>query len=116
MHSRKATLWLVAVLDGIEVESGVTFELGYARCLGKPIIGLKTDYQTFSKIEEINLILDVPILKICASVDEILSTRIGNTYLDLLKTYRRENVYQCCVESSTNYGKSNISCTSISHF
>ena len=65
---------VVAILDGIDVESGVAFELGYAACLGKPIIGLKTDYRTFSKIEEINLMLEIPMLKICGSVDEILTT------------------------------------------
>jgi len=64
---------VVAILDGMDVESGVAFELGYAHCLGKPIIGLKTDYRTFSKIEEINLMLEVPMLKICGSVDEILT-------------------------------------------
>ena len=51
---------VVAILDGIEVESGVAFEMGYACCLGKPIIGLKTDYRTFSSIEEVNLMLKVP--------------------------------------------------------
>lgn len=65
---------VVAVLDGIEIESGVAFEIGYAHCLGKPIIGLKTDYRTFSKIEEINLILEVPMIKICHKIEKVLST------------------------------------------
>jgi len=64
---------VVAVLDGIDVESGVAFELGYAHCLGKPIIGLKTDYRTFSKIEEVNLMLEVPMLKICAELGEVMA-------------------------------------------
>ena len=64
---------VVAILDGVDVESGVAFELGYAHCLGKPIVGLKTDYRTFSKIEEINLMLEVPMLKICSSIGEVLS-------------------------------------------
>lgn len=38
---------VVAVLDGIEVDAGVAYEIGYAKALGKPIIGLKTDYRTF---------------------------------------------------------------------
>lgn len=65
---------VIAILDGIDVEAGVAFELGYAQCLGKPIIGVKTDYRTFSKIEEINLMLEVPMLKICSNVDELLAT------------------------------------------
>jgi len=37
---------LVAILDGVDVDAGVAFEIGYAKALGKPIIGLKTDYRT----------------------------------------------------------------------
>lgn len=63
---------VVAVLDGVEVDAGVAYEIGYAKALGKPIIGLKTDYRTFSKMEEINLILEVPLGKICKSIDEVI--------------------------------------------
>jgi len=63
---------VVAVLDGIEVEAGVAYEIGYAKAIGKPIIGLKTDYRTFSRMEEINLILEVPLVKICKSIDEVI--------------------------------------------
>ncbi|WXG41529.1 MAG: nucleoside 2-deoxyribosyltransferase [Candidatus Freyarchaeum deiterrae] len=63
---------VVAVLDGIDVESGVAFEIGYAAALGKPIIGLKTDYRTFSKIEDINLIIEVPMRGIYKSVEEVI--------------------------------------------
>lgn len=65
---------VVAILDGIEVESGVAFEIGYAHCLRKPIIGFKTDYRTFSKIEDINLILEVPLIKICRTIEEVISS------------------------------------------
>lgn len=64
---------VVAILDGIEIESGVAFEIGFACCLGKPTIGIKTDYRTFSNIEEINLMLEVPIIKICNKITEVLS-------------------------------------------
>lgn len=64
---------VVAVLDGVQVDAGVAFEMGYAKALGKPIIGIKTDYRTFSKIEEINLILEVPLMNICKEVDEVIS-------------------------------------------
>ena len=36
---------VVAVLDGPDADSGVSYELGYAHALGKPIIGLRTDYR-----------------------------------------------------------------------
>ena len=68
----KASDVLVAILDGVSVDTGVAFEMGYADALGKPIIGLKTDYRAFSRIEEINLILEVPLIKICENVDEVI--------------------------------------------
>jgi nucleoside 2-deoxyribosyltransferase len=62
---------VVAVLDGVEVDAGVACEMGYARALGKPIVGFKTDYRTFSGMEEVNLILEVSLTKICKSIDEL---------------------------------------------
>jgi nucleoside 2-deoxyribosyltransferase len=68
---------VVTVLDGMEVDSGVAYEMGYAKALGKPIIGLKTDYRTFSKMEKVNLMLEVSLIKICKSVDEIIDLLLG---------------------------------------
>jgi nucleoside 2-deoxyribosyltransferase len=65
---------VVAVLDGVEVDSGVAFEMGFAKALGKPIIGLKTDYRTFSRMEEVNLMLEVSMRNICETIDEVMST------------------------------------------
>jgi len=64
---------VLAILDGVDVDAGVAFEVGYAKALGKPIIGLKTDYRTFSGKEEVNLILEIPIIKICKGVDEVVN-------------------------------------------
>ena len=69
----KASDVIVAILDGIDVESGVAFELGYAHSKGKPIIGLKTDYRTFSRIEKVNLMIEVPLVKICSDIVEVLA-------------------------------------------
>ena len=63
---------VVAVLDGVDVDCGVAFEIGYAAALGKPIVGLKTDHRTFSRIENINLILEVPLRGIYKSVEEVI--------------------------------------------
>lgn len=63
---------VVAVLDGMDVDCGVAFEIGYAAALGKPIVGLKTDHRTFSLIENINLILEVPMKGIFKSVEEVI--------------------------------------------
>lgn len=65
--------FVVAILDGLDVEAGVAFEMGYARALGKPIVGLKTDYRTFSKMESINLMLEVPLIRLCNSLNEVIA-------------------------------------------
>ena len=64
---------VVAVLDGVEVDSGVAFEMGYATALEKPLIGLKTDHRAFSRVEDVNLMLEVPLVKLCNSVEEVIS-------------------------------------------
>lgn len=63
---------VVAVLDGAAVDVAVAYETGYAMALGKPIIGLKTDYRTFSRMEEVNLMLEVSVTKICTSISEVI--------------------------------------------
>lgn len=69
----KACDVVVAVLDGVEVDSGVAFEMGYAAAIGKPVIGLKTDYRTFSKMEDVNLMLEVPLIELCSSIDDVIT-------------------------------------------
>lgn len=36
---------VVAVLDGPDGDAGTAFEMGYAYALGKPIVGLRTDFR-----------------------------------------------------------------------
>jgi len=69
----KACDIVVAVLDGVEVDSGVAFEMGYAVALEKPLIGLKTDHRAFSKVEDVNLMLEVPLIKLCNSIEEVVT-------------------------------------------
>jgi nucleoside 2-deoxyribosyltransferase len=52
---------IVASLNGTDVDSGTSFELGYAFAKGKKIFGLHTDFRTFSPTSEVNLM----ILKSC---------------------------------------------------
>jgi len=63
---------VVAVLDGAEVDSGVAYEMGYAKALGKPLVGLKTDYRTFSGMEEVNLMLAVSVSALCKNINEVI--------------------------------------------
>ena len=69
----KACDIVVAVLDGVEVDSGVAFEMGYAAAIGKPVMGLKTDHRAFSRMEDINLMLEVPLIKLCSSIDDVIT-------------------------------------------
>jgi len=36
---------VLAVVDGPDADSGTAFEMGYAFALGKPVIGVRTDYR-----------------------------------------------------------------------
>lgn len=47
---------VVAILDGADVDSGVAYEVGYARALGKPVLGVRTDYRQ-SQIKGLNVML-----------------------------------------------------------
>ena len=63
---------VVAVLDGAEVDAGVAYEMGYAKALGKPLVGFKTYYRTFSGMEEVNLMLAVSMNILCKSLNEVI--------------------------------------------
>lgn len=41
----RAATMLVAVLDGVDVDSGTAGEMGFAYGLGKPVHGLRTDFR-----------------------------------------------------------------------
>ncbi len=49
--------FVVAILDGPDVDSGTAFEVGYACAKGKPVIGLKTDMRVYAVGEEVNNML-----------------------------------------------------------
>jgi nucleoside 2-deoxyribosyltransferase len=36
---------VIAVLDGADADSGTAFEMGVAHAMGKPIVGVRTDYR-----------------------------------------------------------------------
>ena len=47
---------IVARLDGADADSGVSFEVGYARALEKPVVGIRTDYRQLQE-KGLNLML-----------------------------------------------------------
>lgn len=49
---------IVANLDGVDVDSGTAFEIGYAIARGKSVIGIRTDWRAFSPNERVNLMIE----------------------------------------------------------
>jgi nucleoside 2-deoxyribosyltransferase len=77
---RKSDL-ILAILDGVDVDSGVAFEMGFGYASGTPIVGLKTDHRVFSRVESVNLMLEAPLIKLCKNIAEAIV---------VLKTYQRQ--------------------------
>ena len=84
---------LVAILDGADADSGTCIELGYAHCLRKPIVGVRTDFRA-SEDRGLNLMVshictalvvasatDLPTLagKIRCALDEVSRSPSPNT-------------------------------------
>ena len=46
---------LVANLDGVDIDSGTAWEIGYAVAQKKVVIGIRTDLRAFSPSEPVNL-------------------------------------------------------------
>jgi len=47
---------VLALLDGADADSGVAFEVGYARGIGKPVLGVRTDYRQL-QVKGLNVML-----------------------------------------------------------
>jgi len=62
---------VVAVLDGVDVDSGTAWEIGYAYARGKPVIGLRTDFRTLSD-GIVNLMVEMSIVALARDEDELL--------------------------------------------
>lgn len=63
---------IVAVIDGIDVDSGTSWEIGYAFAKGKPIIGLRTDFRTLGIEGTVNLMIERSVI-LCTNVAELLN-------------------------------------------
>lgn len=61
---------VVASLNGVDVDSGTAFELGYAFAKGKKLFGLHTDFRTFSPTSDVNLML-LKSCVMCHSLQEL---------------------------------------------
>ena len=62
---------VIAVLDGVDVDSGTAWEIGYAYAMQKPIIGIRTDFRTLSD-GIVNLMIEMSINALARDEDELL--------------------------------------------
>jgi nucleoside 2-deoxyribosyltransferase len=63
---------LIAVVDGADVDSGTSWEIGYAYALGKPVLGLRTDFRTLGIEGTVNLMIERSVA-LCPGVPELLA-------------------------------------------
>lgn len=62
---------IVAVLDGVDVDSGTSWEIGYAYAKEKPVIGIRTDFRSLSD-GIVNLMVEMAIVALARDEDELL--------------------------------------------
>ena len=62
---------VVAVLEGVDVDSGTAWELGYAYSVGKPIIGIRTDFRIQTPDERVNLMIQETLSEFVGSIEEL---------------------------------------------
>lgn len=63
---------IVAVVDGADADSGTAWEIGYAYALGKPILGLRTDFRTLGIEGIVNLMIERSV-HLCKNIPELLN-------------------------------------------
>ena len=67
---READL-IVANLDGMDVDAGTAWELGYAHGLGKHCVGVYTDWRLHFKWQTVNLMIQCSVDKLVTSLEEL---------------------------------------------
>ena len=63
---------VVAVCDGIPMDDGTAWEIGYACGRGVPVIGLRTDERKVSDEERVNLMVQESLVDLFGHVDGVL--------------------------------------------
>jgi nucleoside 2-deoxyribosyltransferase len=62
---------VVAVLDGVDVDSGTAWEIGYAYARGLPVYGLRTDFRTMGIEGTVNLMIERSVV-MCMGMGELV--------------------------------------------
>ncbi len=63
---------IVAVVEGPDVDSGTAWEIGYGYAMGKPILGLRTDFRTLGIEGTVNLMVERSVI-LCTNISELLN-------------------------------------------
>ena len=71
LHALESAGLILANLDGVDVDSGAAWELGYATARGKSIIGIRTDWRMFSPNESVNLMIQQSCVLV-KSIDQLI--------------------------------------------
>jgi nucleoside 2-deoxyribosyltransferase len=62
---------VVANLDGLDVDAGTAWELGFAHGLGKHCVGVYTDWRLHFKWQTVNLMIQCTLDKLVHSLEEL---------------------------------------------
>lgn len=62
---------VVASLNGVTTDDGTAWEIGYAFALGRPIIGIHTDWRSRFDTEVVNLMIERSLETLVRSLDEL---------------------------------------------
>ena len=67
----RAAAAVLALLDGVDVDSGTAAEIGYAAALGTPVVGLRTDLRTAgdNAAATVNLQVEFFLTAVCTDVE-----------------------------------------------
>ncbi len=69
---------VVALLDGTQVDDGTAWEIGYAYALGKPVIGIRTDFRSGdTSVSVVNAMIEGSVKGIALSIDEVVAMLEG---------------------------------------
>jgi len=79
-------IFVLAILDGVDSDSGTSFEVGYAKALGIPILGVRTDFRQSCDDGGLNLMLSQGCSKILICTSNDYNDQIINGLNDFIRS------------------------------
>lgn len=91
LNSIKKADIIIAILDGSDVDSGTSFEVGFAYALKKPIIGVRSDFRD-SEDRGVNLMLSRSMNTMIILKDKkITSENLAFKIVEIIKNLNHKN-------------------------